>query len=62
MPKKIQTETQLSRLLGNTPLQIDLELIATESHESVNTPPEHLHSFYKTFDDVKDRYFDGMSP
>jgi homoserine O-succinyltransferase len=60
MPKKIQTETQLSRLLGNTPLQIDLELIATESHESVNTPPEHLHSFYKTFDDVKDRYFDGM--
>jgi homoserine O-succinyltransferase len=60
MPKKIQTETQLSRLLGNTPLQIDLELISTKSHESVNTPPEHLHSFYKTFDDIKNRYYDGM--
>jgi len=60
MPKKIQTETQLSRLLGNTPLQIDLELISTKSHESVNTLPEHLHSFYKTFDDVKGRYYDGM--
>ena len=60
MPKKIQTETQLSRLLGNTPLQIELELIMTKSHESTNTPPEHLHSFYKTFDDVKDNHYDGM--
>jgi homoserine O-succinyltransferase len=60
MPKKIQTETQLSRLLGNTPLQIELELIAPQSHEPVNTPPEHLHAFYKTFDEVKDSYFDGM--
>ena len=59
MPKKIQTETQLSRLLGNTPLQIELELIAPKSHEPTNTPPEHLHTFYKTFDDVKDRSFDG---
>ena len=48
MPKKIQTETQLSRLLGNTPLQIELELIAPKSHEPTNTPPEHLHAFYKT--------------
>jgi len=60
MPQKIQTETQLSRLLGNTPLQIDLELICTSSHQPQNTSPEHLHSFYKTFAEVKDRKFDGM--
>jgi len=60
MPQKIQTETQLSRLLGNSPLQIDLELICTSSHQPQNTPPEHLHSFYKTFAEVKDRKFDGM--
>ncbi len=60
MPKKIQTETQLSRLLGNTPLQIELELITTSTHESANTPPEHLQAFYKTFNDVKHRTFDGM--
>jgi homoserine O-succinyltransferase len=60
MPKKIQTETQLSRLLGNTPLQIDLELMGMKSHQSVNTSQEHLRAFYKTFDDVRDRNFDGM--
>ena len=60
MPKKIETETQLSRLLGNTPLQVELELIHTKSHVSKNTSPEHLLAFYKTFDDVKDRKFDGM--
>ena len=60
MPKKIETETQLSRLLGNTPLQVELELIHTKSHTSKNTSPEHLLAFYKTFDDVKDRNFDGM--
>ncbi len=59
LPKKIQTEVQFSRLLGNTSLQIELELIAPKSHESVNTPPEHLQAFYKTFDDVKHRNFDG---
>lgn len=59
MPKKIQTETQLSRLLGNTPLQIDLELMCMKSHESANTTQEHLRTFYKTFGEVKDRYFDG---
>ncbi len=59
MPKKIQTETQLSRLLGNTPLQIELELVAPRSHTSANTPPEHLHAFYKTFDEVRERSFDG---
>jgi len=60
MPKKIETETQLSRLLGNTPLQVELELIHTKTHVSKNTAPEHLLSFYKTFDDVKDRNFDGL--
>jgi len=60
MPKKIQTETQLSRLLGNTPLQIELELIAPAGHVPQNTPAEHLQKFYKTFSDVKDRYFDGF--
>ena len=60
MPKKIETETQLSRLLGNSPLQVDLELIHTKSHKSKNTSAEHLLAFYKSFDDVKDRTFDGM--
>ena len=60
MPKKIETETQLSRILGNTPLQVELELIHTKSHRSKNTSAEHLLAFYKTFDDVKDRNFDGM--
>ena len=60
MPKKIETETQLSRLLGNSPLQVDLELIHTKSHKSKNTSAEHLLAFYKTFDDVKDCTFDGM--
>ena len=60
MPKKIETETQLSRLLGNSPLQVDLELIHTKSHKSKNTSAEHLFTFYKTFRDVKNRTFDGM--
>ena len=60
MPTKIATETQLSRLLGNTPLQVELELIHTSSHESKNTPRSHLLSFYKTFEDVRDNYYDGM--
>ncbi len=60
MPKKIETETQLSRLLGNSPLQVDLEFIHTKSHKSKNTSAEHLFAFYKTFDDIKDRTFDGM--
>ncbi|MBO4411199.1 MAG: homoserine O-succinyltransferase, partial [Lachnospiraceae bacterium] len=59
MPKKIQTETQFSRLLGNTPLQIELELIVPENHTSVNTPAEHLQAFYKTFRQIKDQYYDG---
>jgi homoserine O-succinyltransferase len=60
MPNKVQTETQLARLLGNTPLQIELELIHTKTHESKNTSKDHLLAFYKTFDDIKDQNFDGM--
>lgn len=60
MPTKIETETQFSRLLGNTPLQIEMELIHTKTHRSKNVADEHLFSFYKTFDEIKDRTFDGM--
>ena len=60
MPTKIDTETQLSRLLGNTPLQVELTLMHTSSHKSKNTSQEHLLAFYTTFDQVKDRYFDGL--
>ena len=60
MPTKIDTETQFSRLLGNTPLQIELELIHTKTHKSKNTSEEHMLAFYKTFDDIRDQNFDGM--
>lgn len=60
MPTKIVTETQLSRLLGNTPLQVRLELMKTSSHVSKNTSQDHLLTFYKTFDELKHRKFDGM--
>ena len=60
MPTKIVTETQLSRVLGNTPLQVNLELMHTTTHVSKNTPQEHLLSFYKSFDELKHRKFDGM--
>ncbi len=60
MPKKIETETQISRILGNTPLQIELTLIRTKSHTSQNTAQDHLLAFYKTFDDVKNENYDGM--
>ena len=60
MPKKIETETQFSRLLGNTPLQVELELIHTKSHKSKNVAEEHLLAFYKTFDEVKDKFYDGF--
>ena len=60
MPTKIDTETQLARVLGNTPLQIELELIAPRGHVSKNTSQEHMLTFYKSFDDVKDRTFDGL--
>ncbi|MGM9637474.1 MAG: homoserine O-succinyltransferase [Eubacteriales bacterium] len=60
MPTKIATETQLARLLGNTPLQVEMELIHTKTHESKNTPHEHLLTFYKTFDQVCMNTYDGM--
>ncbi|MBQ1262289.1 MAG: homoserine O-succinyltransferase [Clostridia bacterium] len=60
MPTKIDTETQLSRLLGNTPLQVELTLMHMASHKSKNTSEEHLLAFYRTFDEVRERHFDGM--
>lgn len=60
MPTKIETETQILRLLGNSPLQVDVELMQMATHISKNTPQEHLTSFYKTFDEIKNQYFDGM--
>ena len=60
MPTKIVTETQILRKLSNTPLQIQVELLQTSSYRSRNTDSEHLASFYTTFDQVKDRKFDGM--
>ena len=59
MPKKIQTEVQFSRLLGNTALQIELDLAAPASHQSANTPPEHLQAFYKPFEEVMRHNYDG---
>ncbi len=60
MPTKIETETQLLRLLGNTPLQVDIDLMQTATHISKNTAPEHLLEFYQTFDAVRDNKYDGM--
>ena len=60
MPKKIDTERQLLRMLSNTPLQVDIELMQTATHNPKNTPQDHLLKFYKTFSDIKDQYFDGM--
>ena len=60
MPTKIVTETQLLRKLSNTPLQIQVELLQTASYLSQHTDPSHLDSFYTTFDDIKDRKYDGM--
>lgn len=60
MPTKIETETQILRMLGNTPLQIEVILLRTASYESKNTNKAHLESFYKTFDEIKDKKIDGM--
>jgi len=60
MPTKIDTETQLSRLLGNTPLQVELTLMHMQSHRSKNTSQEHLLAFYTTFDKIKENKYDGM--
>lgn len=60
MPTKITTETQLLRLLSNTPLQVDVDFLYTATYEPTHTPQEHLIKFYETFDQVKDRKYDGM--
>ena len=60
MPTKVVTETQLARLLGNTPLQVELELMQMRGHVSKNTASEHMLKFYTTFDKVCERYYDGM--
>ncbi len=60
MPKKIETECQLMRLLSNTPLQVDIDLLQMASHTSKNTSSHHLEAFYKTFEEIKHRRYDGM--
>jgi len=60
MPKKIQTETQFARLIGATPLQIELTLIRMSAHQSRNTSPQHMESFYQPFQKVKERKLDGL--
>jgi len=60
MPTKVVTETQLARVLGNTPLQVELELLQVKSHESKNVSQSHMLAFYKTFDQVRDNKYDGM--
>lgn len=60
MPTKIETETQLTRLLGNTPLQVELELLQTSTHKASNISEEHMIAFYKTFNQIKNKFYDGM--
>ncbi len=60
MPKKITTETQIARLVGNSPLQVELDLLQTATHKSTHTSEEHMLSFYKTFDEVKHKKYDGL--
>ncbi|EKN3362354.1 homoserine O-succinyltransferase [Yersinia ruckeri] len=60
MPKKIETENQFLRLLSNSPLQVDIQLLRVDSRESKNTPTEHLNNFYCNFEDIKDQNFDGL--
>lgn len=60
MPTKITTETQILRKLSNTPIQVEVELLQTASHDSKNTAAEHLEAFYTTFDEVRDEHFDGL--
>lgn len=60
MPKKIETENQFLRLLSNSPLQIDIQLLRIDSRESKNTPTEHLNNFYCNFEDIQDENFDGL--
>ena len=60
MPQKIVTETQIARVIGNTPLQVELELLQTATHKSKHTSAEHMLAFYKTFDEVRNNKYDGL--
>ena len=60
MPTKIVTETQIARLIGNSPLQVELELLQTATHKATHTSEEHMLAFYKTFEEVKDKRYDGL--
>ena len=60
MPTKIETETQILRKLSNTPLQIEIDLLQTISHQATHVPAEHLASFYRSLDDVRSKRYDGM--
>lgn len=60
MPNKIKTETQIARLIGSTPLQVELTLVRVGGHQPKNTPEDHLISFYHTWDEIKHRKFDGF--
>ena len=60
MPLKIETETQLLRLIANSPLQVDIELMQTASHQSSHTPSQHLLTFYRTFAELKEEFYDGL--
>ena len=60
MPQKIVTETQIARLIGNTPLQVELELLQTATHKATHTSGDHMLAFYKTFDQIKNKRYDGM--
>ena len=60
MPNKVETEVQLMRLLSNTPLQVEIELLQMKTHQNKNTATQYLDAFYKTFDDVKEEKFDGL--
>lgn len=60
MPTKIETETQILRLLSNTPIQVEVDLLQTATHTSKNTSQEHMLKFYKVFEDIKDQRFDGL--
>ena len=60
MPTKVVTETQIARLIGNSPLQVELELLQTATHKSKHTSEEHMLAFYKTFEEVRDKRYDGL--
>lgn len=60
MPQKVVTETQIARLIGNTPLQVDLELLQTATHKATHTDEAHMLAFYKTFDEISEKRYDGM--